>query len=161
MGELLNFVLYYYKHQNALKAALDFAKGAGFNLEESDITVEGGPEGLIVVPLKLPQGLNEYAATRRLRQFIDQDGVSVLFVTATTVTETDKPPTLPLFWVKVLANVLNVRSGPAPTFEDIGDVILNQRLAVYAVAPGTGWYKIEPDKDFWISGSPAYTEKLP
>lgn len=69
------------------------------------------------------------------------------------------PPVL--FRVQVRPTVtLNIRSGPAATFTDIGDLQPNAIASVYAVA-ANGWYKIAPLTEQWISGNALYTEKLP
>lgn len=72
------------------------------------------------------------------------------------------PPAPPavLFKVRVVIPVLNVRSGPAATFSDIGDVLVGQELPVYAVAQPSGWFKVSPTEERYISGSGAYTIKI-
>lgn len=81
--------------------------------------------------------------------------------TETIDMEFSKPDPIktPLFRVRVLAGMLNIRSGPASTFVDIGDVLQGQDLSVWEVAPN-GWYRIDPTSQRWISGNPAYTVKI-
>lgn len=69
-------------------------------------------------------------------------------------------PTPPLFRVRVLVPVLNVRSGPAATFPDVGDVLKDQVIDVYAVAQPSGWYRVSATEERYISGSGAYTVKV-
>lgn len=73
----------------------------------------------------------------------------------------------PLFSVRITTVTLNVRSGPSPTFNDIGDLHADDVVPVYVVA-SNGWYRIsasdrisvsEPAR--WISGSTQYSTRVP
>jgi len=65
-----------------------------------------------------------------------------------------------LFTVKIIVNQLNVRAGAGQHYADIGDVYLNQTPSVYKVDPISGWYKIDPTLEKWISGSSAYSTRI-
>ena len=67
---------------------------------------------------------------------------------------------LPLFRVQIIVAALNVRSGPAATFQDIGDVTAGQELDVWEVAPN-GWLRIHATEQRWISGAAAYSVHVP
>jgi len=66
----------------------------------------------------------------------------------------------PLFRVKILVEALNVRSGPAVSFADVGDVLKDAIVPVYAVSTATGWYRIDPTVDKWISGGTQYSVRV-
>lgn len=70
------------------------------------------------------------------------------------------PAPIPLFKVKVIVLALNVRSGTAATYPDVGDVLKDEVLDVYEVAVPSGWLRIHPTEKRWISGSSAYTVKV-
>ncbi len=70
------------------------------------------------------------------------------------------PAPVPLFKVRVTVQALNVRAGPAATYQDIGDVVLNQELDVWAVDAVSGWYKISLTESKWISGSASYSVRI-
>lgn len=65
-----------------------------------------------------------------------------------------------LFTVKITVAQLNVRAGAGIHYADVGDVYLNQTPSVYKVDTSTGWYKIDPTLEKWISGNPSYSVKI-
>lgn len=99
----------------------------------------------------------------QLMQIMAAQGYQEISVhdTETLDMEFTKPDPIqtPLLRVRVLAGTLNIRSGPAATFADIGDVLAGQDLDVWEVAPN-GWYRINLVEQMWISGNPLYTQRL-
>ena len=67
---------------------------------------------------------------------------------------------LPLFQVRILADTLNVRAGPAATFTDIGDIHKDEIVEVWKVDTASGWFQIDQSAQKWISGGAAYSVKL-
>lgn len=67
-----------------------------------------------------------------------------------------------LFQVKIITPVLNIRSGPASTFSDIGDALAGEVKDVYEIHPVNGWYRISPASapPMWISGGSQWTLRV-
>ncbi len=71
----------------------------------------------------------------------------------------EPPAPVPLYRVRIIVDALNVRSGPAATFADIGDVTRDQVLDVWEAAP-SGWLRIHQSEQRWISGSSSYSTRV-
>ncbi len=75
MAEILETVLYYYQWQNALEQAQAWAQHAGFEVAEH-MAVE---RDTIVLQLKPLPGVDKNGARQKLRDAMNQDGITIVF----------------------------------------------------------------------------------
>jgi len=68
-------------------------------------------------------------------------------------------PAGPLFQAKCVAYALNVRKGPSVNFPSTGRHLVKDEIVdVYEVQ--NNWYRIEADKQAWVSGYPDYMQVI-
>jgi hypothetical protein len=72
----------------------------------------------------------------------------------------EPPAPAPLFQVRIIVPVLNIRSGPAVTYADVGDLLKDAVVPVYAVDAASGWFRIDTTAAKWISGSGSYSVRV-
>lgn len=71
----------------------------------------------------------------------------------------ETPEVIPLFRIRIKPGVtVNIRSGPAVTFTDIGDAKAGEEYSVYEER--SGWYKLSHLEERWMSGNILYSEKI-
>ena len=73
---------------------------------------------------------------------------------------TPGPPPPVLYKLRVITPVLNVRGGPGVSFPIVGTVAKDEILSVYLVAQPSGWFKIDPVEDRYITSSVSYTVRI-
>lgn len=113
-------------------------------------------------PLGVPEEEDDMDEPTRLALIADMDSAAQKINRARGVLISLAPAPVPaaLFRVRIIVDALNVRSGPGPTHPDIGDVTRDTILGVYEVSQPSGWFRIEPASQKWISGAAQYSVRV-
>src|SRR3990167_996768 len=141
-----------YLWNNALASGLEIARLARAEVVKSEQT----DSGAVLIEVRSE---NYEALENRLIEFgTAYKCIPVIFVSASApITETPKPvEPVPLFRIKVLANVLNVRA--MPISGTIVRTLAKDEIVGVLEVSSTGWYRIGAGE--WITPSQSYVQKL-